>query len=108
MHWPCEVNRLNSALAEKDITITRLTQELAAARADADRYRFVKRQYVQTHSPKMDGTVGYRFSHGWPALSGHSFDEAVDFARMVVDEAARAAGGKSRLPCANQNTPGAL
>lgn len=67
--------------------------EIERLREDAERYHFVKRQYVQTHSPKMDGTCGFRFTHGWPALSGATFDEAVDFAKMVVDEAARAAGG---------------
>lgn len=90
----CDTHNWSRVFREQDVEIKQLKRQLADALAAAKRYEFVKRQYVQTHSPHMDGTRGFRFSHGWPPLNGSTFDEAVDLAMMMWDKAAEAGGDR--------------
>lgn len=61
---------------------------LATTQGDDDkaaaRYRFLRDHKMRGTSPKMDGTVLFLMSSGWPALIGRDLDSAVDAAMEKV------------------------
>ena len=57
--------------------------------ADAARYRFIRDNLAQVHSPKMSGHKSYRFRA--PRGEGHSLDEVVDRLIAEADEHKRIA-----------------
>jgi len=45
---------------------------------EARRWWFIRDYKIQMHSPKMNGTSGWRFRGGWPEMNGNTAEEAVD------------------------------
>jgi hypothetical protein len=67
--------RFGELLREVDPGIDHIDSAIAMA-MDALRYRYIKAEFVQMHSPHMNGDHGWRFRHfRW---SGNSFDAAMD------------------------------
>jgi hypothetical protein len=61
----------------------KIAQDHADLYLDAARYRYIRDNLAQMHSPQMDGEHGWRIRNigGWWRLTGPTLDAAID--RMI-------------------------
>lgn len=79
----CLVKLLEADGYRHQLCVTELhqaNQRLAAAVADAARYRFLREHKARASGLRMDGTAQFHFTNGWPYLIGNDLDSAVDAA----------------------------